>query len=139
MDDSWSLARELRRMLKVDWAELWKTKHEDEVKAEGVSVQDFESLFVDRGEIIHATRDFKPLSFSEILEKHVGPEKAAGVDVNPRVGGWRKFAKKNFPAKHTKREKPEVKADLSQQQRKGGSGWLNKARIYRKLKFNNRR
>ena len=126
-------------MLKVDWAELWKTKHEDEVKAEGVSVQDFESLFVDRGEIIHATRDFKPLSFSEILEKHVGPEKAAGVDVNPRVGGWRKFAKKNFPAKHTKREKPEVKADLSQQQRKGGSGWLNKARIYRKLKFRNRR
>jgi len=57
-------ARELRQKLKADWAELWKTKHDDEVKAEGISTKVYTELFVDRGEIIHATRDYKPLSFS---------------------------------------------------------------------------
>jgi hypothetical protein len=123
-------------MLKADWANLWKTKHEDEIKAEGISVEDFEMLFVDRGEIIHATRDYKPLSFREILEKHVGSEDASRVDIDPNVGGWRKFAKQNFPARRrqSKRERPKVKVDLSQHQRKAGKGWLNKARIYKKMR-----
>ena len=136
MDDRWARVKELRQMLKTDWANLWKTKHEDEIKAEGISVEDFEMLFVDRGEIIHATRDFKPLSFREILEKHVGSEDASRVDIDPNVGGWRKFAKQNFPARRrqSKRERPKVKVDLSQHQRKAGKGWLNKARIYKKMR-----
>ena len=89
--------------LKIEWADLWTNKHEDEVKAEGVSIKDYDMLFVDRGEIIHATRDFKPISFHDVLEKHVGKEEASKVDIDPRVGGWGKFAKQNFPAK--KREK----------------------------------
>ena len=123
-------------MLKADWANLWLTKHEDEIKAEGISVEDFKMLFVDRGEIIHATRDFRPLSFREILEKHVGSEDASRVDVDPNVGGWRKFAKQNFPARRrqSKRERPKVNVDLSQHQRKAGKGWLNKARIYKKMR-----
>lgn len=136
MDDRWVRVKELRQMLKADWANLWKTKHEDEIKAEGISVDDFEMLFVDRGEIIHATRDFRPLSFREILEKHVGSEDASRVDIDPNVGGWRKFAKQNFPARRrqSKRERPKVKVDLSQHQRKAGKGWLNKARIYKKMR-----
>ena len=136
MDDRWVRAKELRQMLKADWANLWKTKHEDEIKAEGISVEDFEMLFVDRGEIIHATRDYKPLSLREILEKHVGSEDASRVDIDPNVGGWRKFAKQNFPARRrqSKRERPKVKVDLSQHQRKAGKGWLNKARIYKKMR-----
>ena len=136
MDDRWVRVKELRQMLKADWANLWKTKHEDEIKAEGISVEDFEMLFVDRGEIIHATRDFRPLSFREILEKHVGSEDASRVDIDPNVGGWRKFAKQNFPARRrqSKRERPKVKVDLSQHQRKAGKGWLNKARIYKKMR-----
>jgi hypothetical protein len=136
VDDRWVRAKELRQMLKADWADLWMTKHEDEIKAEGVSVEDFEMLFVDRGEIIHATRDYRPLSFREILEKHVGSEDASRVDIDPNVGGWRKFAKQNFPARRrqSKREKPKIKVDLSQHQRKAGKGWLNKARIYKKIR-----
>ena len=140
MDDHWLWLKELRRVLKEDWAELWKTKHDDEVKAEGISVNDFEMLFVDRGEIIHATRDYKPLSFREILEKHVGQEDASKIDIDPKVGGWRKFANKNFPPRRqtNKRERPKQKVDLKQYQRKDGKGWLNKARIYKKIKFSKR-
>ena len=139
MDDQWLWLKELRRVLKEDWANLWKTKHDDEVKAEGISVDDFEMLFVDRGEIIHATRDFKPLSFREILEKHVSPEDASKIDIDPKVGGWRKFAKENFPRRQTiKRERPKQKVDLKQHQRKNGKGWLNKARIYKKIKISKR-
>lgn len=140
VDDRWLWIKELKRTLKVDWAKLWTTKQEDEVRAEGISVEDFERLFVELGEIIHATRDFKPLSFREILERHVGSEDAARVDIDPNVGGWRKFARQNFPArqKKSKRERPGVKADLSQQQRKDGKGWLNKARIFRKMRLSRR-
>ncbi len=136
MTDSLAWARELRRKLKADWAELWKTKHDDGVKAEGISTKVYTELFVDQGEIIHATRDYTPLSFSEIYEKHVGTEKAERIEVNPQEGGWHKFARNNFPAKQTKRERPKFKPDLSQQQRKGGSGWLNQARIRRKQRLN---
>ena len=136
MTDSWVWARELRQKLKADWAELWKTKHDDVVKAEGISTKVYTELFVDRGEIIHATRDYKPLSFSEIYEKHVGTEKAERIEVNPREGGWGKFARIKFPAKQTKRERPTFKPDLSQHQRKGGSGWLNQIRIMRKQRLN---
>lgn len=136
MDERWLWIKELRMVLKADWSNLWRTKHEDEVKAEGISTKDYEKLFVDRGEIIHATRDYKPLSFREILENHIGKDDAAKVDINPKIGGWRKFAKQNFPAKHqrSKRERPKIKLDLSQHQRKGGDGWLNKARIFRKMR-----
>ncbi|MCW3979368.1 MAG: hypothetical protein NWF12_06420 [Candidatus Bathyarchaeota archaeon] len=140
MDDQWLWLKELRRVLKEDWANLWKTKHDDEVKAEGISVDDFDMLFVDQGEIIHATRDFKPLSFREILEKHVSPEDASKIDIDPKVGGWRKFAKENFPPRRQtiKRERPKQKVDLEQHQRKSGKGWLNKARIYKKIKLSKR-
>jgi hypothetical protein len=136
MTDSWKLARILRLKLKSDWAELWKTKYEDNVKGEGISLKEYDDLFVNRGEIIHATRDFKPLSFREIYEKHVGTEKAERIDVNPYEGGWHKFSKINFPAKRTKRERPTYKPDLNQHQRKGGAGWLNKVRILRKQRLN---
>ena len=136
MNDSWRKARELRQILKANWADLWKTKYEDDINAEGISKRAYEMLFVDQGEIIHATRDFKPLSFIDIYEKHVGVEVAERVDVNPSEGGWRKFARTNFPAKKVMREKPKIKPDFNQQQRKGGEGWRNKARKWRKKRLN---
>ena len=139
LEESWRRAKELRRWLKIEWADLWKYKRDDGVKAEGFSVKDYSLLYVDRGEIIHATRDYKPLSFREILEKHVGSEDASRVDLDPRVGGWRKFARQNFPAKREKkvrREGPGIKPDLSQHQRKGGLGWRNKSRMWKKKRFN---
>jgi len=135
MLEGWELVREMRRELKTEWAQLWKTKHEDEVNAEDISIKEYERLFVDRGEIIHATRDYKPLSFKEILERHLGSDVAGKVDPDPAVGGWRKFVKEHLqrPKPVKRRERPMIKVDLTQHQRKGGAGWLNRARIWKKI------
>ncbi len=135
MDEGLVRAREIRGELKADWAELWRTKRDDDVRAEGFSIRDFERLFVEHAEIIVATRDYKPLNFGEILERHLGSEYAERVDLDPRVGGWRKFARTHFQSKRMERERPKVGVDLSQQQRKGGAGWLNMARIRRKIRL----
>ena len=135
--EDWEQARELRRELKAEWDELWKTRHDDKIRAEEVSSNEFERLFVDLGEVISATRDFKPLSFRDILEAQLGSDVAGRVEPDPAVGGWGKFVKNHLPKqKQVKRERPRIEADLSQQQRKGGRGWLNKARIRRKKRQN---
>ena len=138
MLEGWEEVRVLRQELKTEWAELWRSKYEDEVRAEGVSSSEFERLFVNLGEIIYATRDFKPLSFREILEKHLGSDLAAKVYPDPAVGGWRKFVKERMRTHKPmeKRERPKVKVDLSQHQRKSGAGWLNRARVLRKIRQN---
>ena len=137
MDEGWDRARELRHELKAEWADLWRTKYDDEVRAEGVSSDEFERLFVDQGEVIVATRDFKSLSFSEILNKHLGSDLAGKISPDPSVGGWRKFVKDHIrKPKPTKRERPEIKVDLTQQQRKQCRGWLNKARVWRRIRKN---
>ena len=129
-------AREFRRWLKIEWADLWKSKFDDEIVAEGISLRDYSLLDVDKGEIIHASRDYKPLKYREILEKNLGGEVAERVDVDPKIGGWKKFAREKFPIreKKTPRDAPKIPFDLGQQQRKGGSGWLNQARIHKKVK-----
>jgi len=136
MDDHWEKVKKLRGELKKDWSDLWSNKYEDDIKAEGVSTNNYPKLFVDRGEIIHATREYKQVSFSDILEEHIGKEEADRVNVDPNVGGWRKFAKTHFSSNREKsvRERPKVKVDMNQQQRKNGSGWLNRARIYKKMR-----
>ncbi len=128
--------KELRRSLKEEWEELWLSKIVDGEKAEGISSKDFNRLFVERGEVIHATRNFKPLSFRDILEKHLGSQHAAKLDIDPKVGGWGRFSRTHFPAKSPQRERPMVKVDSSQHLRKGGAGWLNKARTRKKIRLN---
>ena len=135
MDEGLVRAREMRAELKADWAELWRTKRDDEVRADGFPMRDFERLFVEHAEIIVATRDYKPLNFGEILERHLGSEYTERVTLDPGVGGWRKFARTHFPSKRVERERPRVKVDLSQQQRKDGAGWLNVMRIRRKIRL----
>jgi hypothetical protein len=133
MKESLRRSAEIKKWIKLEWDDLWTTRQDDPVIAEEFSIKDYNLLNVDRGEIIRATRDYKPISFREILEKQVGKEEADRVDIDPKVGGWKKFSKKHFPPKkNSKREKPIIKHDLNQHQRKGGAGWLNKARILKK-------
>jgi len=133
--DKMNKAREFRRWLKIEWADLWTSKFDDDIIAEGISLRDYSLLDVDKGEIIHASRDYKPLEFREILEKKLGSEAAGRVDVDPNVGGWKRFAREKLPRRENKtaREAPKIPYDTSQQQRKGGSGWLNQARIRKKV------
>jgi hypothetical protein len=112
------------------WKSLWLDRIDDKVKAEGIASEDYSSLFVDRGTVIVATRDFKPLDFVEILERHKPSEISNAVPPSPRVGGWGKFMR-DFVGKQrrfSKRgrpvpSKPERKGN--QQRKKGGRGWLH--------------
>ena len=79
------------QQLKQEWRQLWEHKLIDEVRAEAIARREYAVLFVDMGDVIWATRNFKPLSFQEVLERH---EKESGKKVrpiDPKVGGWGKF------------------------------------------------
>jgi hypothetical protein len=114
--------------LRVQWKLLWRNRIDDKIRAEGIANQDYSKLFVDRGTIIIATRDYKPPDFLEILQQHLSSDADKLVSPNPAVGGWGKFVR-NVLSKQkglTRRPpppKPERKKD--QQLKKGGRGWLH--------------
>jgi hypothetical protein len=125
--------KKLVEELKVQWKLLWNERFDDKERAEGISVGDYSLLRVERGTIIHATRDFKALSFKEILEQQMveNPDRFVQPEVN--VGGWNKFIKKEITnqslQKNSKRitsylaEKPDTR--VVQQLKKRGRGWLH--------------
>jgi hypothetical protein len=125
--------KKLVEELKVQWKLLWSERFDDKERAEGISVDDYSLLRVERGTIIHATRDFKALSFKEILEQHMVENPDRFVQPETNVGGWNKFIKKEItnqiPQKRAKRiasyiaEKPD--ASVVQQLKKSGRGWLH--------------
>ena len=117
--------------LKKQWSTLWRDRIDDKVRAEGIANQDYSLLFVDRGLVVVATRDYKPLDFFEILERHKPADVGDGVvPSSPYVGGWGRFVRDFVRGRKrfTKRgrpvpSKPERKGN--QQRKKGGRGWLH--------------
>jgi hypothetical protein len=116
--------------LRAQWKRLWQERINDKVRAEGIAKDEYSDLFIERGTIIHATRDFKSLNFKEILEEHQINNAERFIPPNPQIGGWSKFIRTNItnqrPLKskrvllyyEEKKEKPQPK--------KGGRGWLHK-------------
>jgi hypothetical protein len=116
--------------LRALWKSLWLDRIDDKVRAEGIAREDYSPLFVDRGTVIIATRDFKPLDFVEILERHKPSEVPNAVPPSPAVGGWGRFIRDfvRNQKRFTKRgrpvpSRPERKG--GQQRKKGGRGWLH--------------
>jgi len=121
--------KELVEELKVFWKKLWQERVDDKVRAEGVAAAEYVKLFVEKGTIIHATRDYKALSFKEILEQHQVANADRFIPPSPQVGGWTKFVKANIAGK---RQRKNTRAALyredkkeKQQPKKGGRGWLH--------------
>jgi hypothetical protein len=114
--------------LKDEWKQLWSERLDDKVRAEGIALKDYTQLFVEKGTVIHATRDYKTLNFKEILEKHQVENAERYIPPNPHVGGWAKFVKTNItPQKQHKREVDHHIAEkVAQQSKKNGRGWLHK-------------
>ena len=120
--------------LKAEWKLLWEERFDDKVRAEGVSTNEYQTISIERGVIIHATRDCKPLIFKEILkEKQIeNPERYIPPDVN--IGGWNKFIKTNITSNTPQKGKRAAaykaentaKKNPNQQPKKGGRGWLHK-------------
>ncbi|MBE3116362.1 hypothetical protein IMZ68_04080 [Candidatus Bathyarchaeota archaeon] len=123
--------KELVNSLKVEWKRLWVERMDDKVRAEGIAINDYSALFVDKGTVIHATRDFKALNFREILEKHQVDNAERYIPPSPSVGGWGKFVKNNITTNEQSRNKRAQayrieEKKVKQQPKKCGRGWLHK-------------
>lgn len=121
--------KELVEKLKVQWKLLWSERFNDKLRAEGVSVNDYASLRVERGTIVHATRDFKALNFKEILEQNMVGNSDRFTQPDVDVGGWNKFVKTKIIGCEPQRNKRALayvpKKREVQQAKKGGRGWLH--------------
>jgi hypothetical protein len=115
--------------LKTEWKQMWNERLDDKPKAEGVSMDNYKNLGVERGTIIHATRDFKVLNFSDILQQHKIKQPQRYLQPNPSMGGWSKFIKKEITSplndnKLTAKQNTTKKKNHQQQSK--SSGWLHK-------------
>lgn len=123
--------KEFVEELKVEWKLMWSERFDDKPKGEGVSVANYDSLGVERGTIIHATRDFKALNFREILEGHKVTHPDRFIQPAPSVGGWNKFIKTkitNTPNKNMQiAVNTNAKKSAGQQHKGNGRGWLHTA------------
>ncbi len=120
--------KKLVEELKVQWKLLWSERFDDKVKAEGISVNDYSSLRINRGTVIHATRNFKALNFSDIVKEHLAEDTDRFVQPNVNEGGWNKFIKTNItncPRKSKRADSYVPAKSVDQQPKKGGRGWLH--------------
>ena len=122
--------REIIEQLKEQWKKLWRERIDDKVRAEGIANIDFSTLFVDKGTVIFATRNFKMLSFREILEFHKVVDIDRIISPSPQVGGWRKFIRTVIANKNSSDRVKQTRQYLEskkhkQQLKKSGRGWLH--------------
>ena len=114
--------------IKSQWKRMWRERIDDRVRAEGVACESYEKLFVERGTVVVATRDFKVLSLKDILELHKVANAERLVPPNPNVGGWGKFVRTHVSSGKRVSVRVrgfEVDEKQPQQLRKGGRGWLH--------------
>jgi len=116
--------------LKTTWKKLWQERVDDKVRAEGIAINDYSMLYVERGTIIHATRDYLALNFKDILQQHQIENAERYIPPSQAVGGWNKFVKTQITKQQPhKKKRAEVylaeKTERRQQPKKGGRGWLH--------------
>lgn len=119
--------KEFVEELRVEWRRLWSERVDDKVRAEGIAVNDYSSLFIDRGTIIHATRDFKVLNFRDILKEYEIVNAERYIPPSPQVGGWTKFVKDNIAKQNRARLIRRCQEEKKEKQhlKKSGRGWLH--------------
>jgi hypothetical protein len=125
-----SVNEDLIKELRVQWKILWKERIDDKFRAEGVANKDYSMLFVEKGLVIFATRDFKALNFREILTCHKLANVDGVVPPSPSVGGWGKFVRTVIAGQKSSGRARETRVQLEkekqrQQLKKGGRGWLH--------------
>jgi hypothetical protein len=116
------------QQLKQEWRQLWDQKINDQWRAEAIARREHAALFVDMGDVIWATRSFKPCGFQEVLDRH---EKESGKKIrptDPKVGGWGKFIREEVRRprqRRTEDKKMTRRATDNSTHKKGGRGWLH--------------
>jgi hypothetical protein len=107
---------------------MWSELFNDKVKAEAVSVADYEHLRVNRGRVIHATRTFKALNFKDILKDHLVEKPDRYLQPRTSEGGWNKFIKTNITNNVAQRRAAtyEPIEPTGKHPKNSGRGWLHK-------------
>ena len=136
MQSSFELTRVIRQGLNEEWSELWSTRYDDKITAEGISTKQYHMLDIDKGQVLCDSRGYRLPPLEDLYEDLVGREVAQRIYPSNIEGGWRKFAKTHFQSRKKPAERPKIKVDLRQPQRKGGSGWLNRSRTMKKAREN---
>lgn len=121
--------------VRAEWKTLWRERIDDRVRAEGLASQNFRLLFVERGTVIVATRDFKLLDLREILRLHEVENAERLVPPHPSVGGWGRFIRTVIRQqsratlwKETAPVRPRRASwRKNLQVKKGGRGWLHRS------------
>ena len=116
--------------LKTEWKKLWMERIDDRYRAEGIAKNDYFGVFVERGTVILATRNFRLLNFRDVLERHGIIDVHKFVSPDARVGGWGKYIRSTFAKQRlNSRMKRAVSyiADKKEKQhlKKGGRGWVH--------------
>ncbi len=120
--------KQLVEELKSEWKQLWEERFDDKIRAEGVSVNDYQRLFIEQGTVIHATKDYKAPAFKEILQQHLVENPDRYIPPDTDIGGWNKFIKTEVTGKKTKKANifpTKTEKTGAQTPRKGGRGWLH--------------
>ena len=107
--------KEVVEELRVQWKKLWRERVDGRLRAEGMATADYCDLFFEKGTVIHATRNYKALSFKEILEQHQIIDTELYLPPNPEVGGWAKFIKTNITSRQLRRKR---RADLYREEKR---------------------
>jgi hypothetical protein len=121
---------EIVKEVRLQWQELWQERIDDKVRAEGIANKDYSMLFVDKGTVVFATRNFRQLSLREILEQHRLDNVDRLVSPSPEIGGWGKFIRTAITNQHSVRRMRRARQyeecrKQPQQLKKGGRGWLH--------------
>ena len=125
-----SINEDVIKELKMQWKTLWQERIDDKVRAEGIANRDYSMLFVEKGLVIFATKDFKALNFREILTCHKLADVDRVISPSPHVGGWGKFIRSVISSQKSSNRVRETRQRLEkekqrQQLKKGGRGWLH--------------
>jgi hypothetical protein len=125
IESSTSSADSLTDEIRGQWRRMWRERVDDRVRAEGIAAQDYDKLFVERGTVVLATRNFKFLTLRGILEQHKIVNVDPFVQANPHTGGWKRFGRANAYRRLNALPEPKTEVDNSRQLKKGGRGWLH--------------
>jgi hypothetical protein len=116
--------------IKAQWQALWQERIDDKVRAEAIANKNYETLFVDKGTVVYATRNFKQLNLIDILEQHKLVNTGRIMPPDPNIGGWRKFTRTMITSQKASRTHRRTRLyqedkKQTQQLKKRGRGWLH--------------
>ena len=121
---------ELVENLIAQWKTLWREKIDDPIKAEKIANNTYSSLYIEKGTIIQASRNYKIPSFKEIVRLNKIENGERYIPPNPNIGGWTKFTKKYITSQKTNKKNPnpliQKNRDKKNLQKQSGRGWIHK-------------